>query len=77
MKRITVSLDDNIVKEIQKLRAEHLIDTNKDVSFSQMVNDCLNEYFSIKEEEIDDENEDIEENSEAKIEEEFKDEKDM
>ena len=49
MKRITVSLDDNIVKEIQKLRAEHLIDTNEDVSFSQMVNDCLNEYFSIKE----------------------------
>lgn len=68
MKRITITLEDGVVKHIQKLRAEHLIETNTDVSFSKMVNECLKEYFKslleeqLKEDELVKENIEKEEN---------------
>ena len=41
MKRRTVSFDDDNYSKIQKLRAERLMTTTKDYSFTSCINDLL------------------------------------
>ena len=42
-KRITVVLDDNVLKKLRILQAKKIKKSNKSVSFSSMINDVLSE----------------------------------
>ncbi|AJM92968.1 MULTISPECIES: hypothetical protein [Nitrosopumilus] len=40
-KRVTVMIDDDLDKKIRMLQAKKIRDTEKSVSFSAVINDCL------------------------------------
>ena len=45
MLRITVNLDEEIVKKIRKKQAKLLLKSGRPVSFSAIVNQCLKKYI--------------------------------
>jgi len=45
LRRITIMLEDNLVKKIRNKQAKEIIKSKKSVSFSQIVNNALKKYF--------------------------------
>jgi len=45
LRRITIMLEDNLVKKIRNKQAKEIMKSKKSVSFSQIVNNTLKKYF--------------------------------
>ena len=43
MRRITITLDDDVLKEIQKMRGQLLIEKNIDKNYTQVINELCRE----------------------------------
>ena len=54
MKRRTISFEDDVYSEIQKIRGQSLID-GKDISFNKITNDLLKKQIQTDEEEDEEE----------------------
>jgi len=48
IKRITISLDDDLIKKLRSEQAKITQKTNCSISFSQVVNDCLKDSLKKK-----------------------------